>query len=174
MAPRSAVPASPSRSTRPQLGTTSSSRRYKEEIVDIGERATSSCSPARRLLYKPGIRCDATRQYGPIAEEVDELAPGLVARDRDGRIETVRYPLVNAMLLRVKSRRMIDELRAGRAELLKHEAMDPEVVPPDREASNVTPLSPEQEVARDEPSRGRGRTSGQAFDAGMAGRAPSS
>ena len=97
-----------------QLGTTSSSRRYKEEIVDIGEESDvlMQLRPVA-YFYKPEYDSSRTRQYGLIAEEVDEVAPGLVARDKDGRPETVRYPLVNAMLLNEvqKSRRMIDELR---------------------------------------------------------------
>ena len=105
-----------------RLGTTSSSRRYKEDIVDIADE-----SDVLMLLrpvsyfYKTEYDETRTRQYGLIAEEVAELAPGLVALDKDGRIETVRYPLVNAMLLNEvqKSRRLIDELRADRAELLR-------------------------------------------------------
>jgi hypothetical protein len=100
-----------------QLGTTSSSRRYKEEIVDIaGESDVLMKLRPVAYFYKPEYDPTRTRQYGLIAEEVDELAPGLVARDANGRVETVRYPLVNALLLNEvqKSRRMIDELRAER------------------------------------------------------------
>jgi hypothetical protein len=42
---------------------------------------------------------DSPIQYGLIAEEVAEVAPELVARDKDGEIETVYYDKVNAMLL---------------------------------------------------------------------------
>jgi hypothetical protein len=38
-------------------------------------------------------------QYGLIAEEVADIAPDLVARNKDGEIETVYYDKVNAMLL---------------------------------------------------------------------------
>jgi hypothetical protein len=34
-----------------------------------------------------------------VAEEVATVDPNLVARDKDGQIETVRYTAVNAMLL---------------------------------------------------------------------------
>jgi hypothetical protein len=42
---------------------------------------------------------DSPMQYGLIAEEVAEVAPDLVARNRDGQIETVFYDKVNALLL---------------------------------------------------------------------------
>jgi hypothetical protein len=105
-----------------QLGTTSSSRRYKEEIVDIaGESDVLMKLRPVAYFYKPEYDPTHTRQYGLIAEEVEELAPGLVARDANGRVETVRYPLVNALLLNEvqKSRRMLDELRAERDTLVQ-------------------------------------------------------
>ena len=40
-----------------------------------------------------------TPQFGLIAEEVAEVNPDLVVRDKDGEIYTVRYDAVNAMLL---------------------------------------------------------------------------
>jgi hypothetical protein len=38
-------------------------------------------------------------QFGLIAEEVAEVYPDLVARSADGQIETVRYQLLDSMLL---------------------------------------------------------------------------
>jgi hypothetical protein len=38
-------------------------------------------------------------QYGLIAEEVAEVYPDLVARSADGQIETVKYQLLDPMLL---------------------------------------------------------------------------
>jgi hypothetical protein len=38
-------------------------------------------------------------QYGLIAEEVAEVMPDLVARSADGQIETVKYPLLDPLLL---------------------------------------------------------------------------
>ena len=42
---------------------------------------------------------DATPQFGLIAEQVAEVNPDLVVRDKNGEIYTVRYDAVNAMLL---------------------------------------------------------------------------
>jgi hypothetical protein len=38
-------------------------------------------------------------QYGLIAEEVADVYPDLVARSADGQIETVKYQLLDSMLL---------------------------------------------------------------------------
>ena len=56
----------------------------------------------------------STPQFGLIAEEVAEVNPDLVVRDKDGEIYTVRYEAVNAMLLNelLKEHRTVNELRA--------------------------------------------------------------
>ncbi len=52
-----------------------------------------------------------TPQFGLIAEEVAEVNPDLVVRDKDGEIYTVRYDQVNAMLLNefLKEHRKVEE-----------------------------------------------------------------
>jgi hypothetical protein len=82
-----------------QLGTTSSSRRVKRDIEDMGDTTGTilSLHPVRFRYYAHGP--DSPRQYGLIAEEVAEIAPDLVARNKDGEVETVYYDKVNAMLL---------------------------------------------------------------------------
>src|SRR4029077_17855872 len=51
-------------------------------------------------------------QFGLIAEEVAEVNPDLVARDKDGKPYTVRYDQVNAMLLNefLKEHRKVEQL----------------------------------------------------------------
>ena len=49
--------------------------------------------------YKKEIDVTQSLDYGLVAEEVATVDPNLVARDKDGQIETVRYTAVNAMLL---------------------------------------------------------------------------
>ena len=56
------------------------------------------------LALKPvtfHYKSDATNtpQFGLIAEEVADVNPHLVARDKNGEVYTVRYEQVNAMLL---------------------------------------------------------------------------
>jgi hypothetical protein len=85
-----------------KLGTVFSSRRYKEDIADIGD-ASSGLMKLRPVSfhykqeYSHGPR---TVQYGLIAEEVAEVYPDLVQYDpKTGQPESVYYHLVNAMLL---------------------------------------------------------------------------
>jgi len=85
-----------------QLSTVSSSRRYKEDIEDMGD-ASSGLMNLRPVTfhYKPEYsKGPRTIQYGLIAEEVAEVYPGLVQYDlKTGQPQTVYYHLVNAMLL---------------------------------------------------------------------------
>jgi hypothetical protein len=60
--------------------------------------------------YKKEIDVAQSLNYGLLAEEVAAVDPNLVACDKDGQIETVRYTAVNAMLLNefLKACRQID------------------------------------------------------------------
>ena len=49
--------------------------------------------------YKEELDPDHVPQFGLIAEEVEKVNPDLVARDEDGKIMSVRYEAINAMLL---------------------------------------------------------------------------
>jgi hypothetical protein len=84
-----------------QLGTVSSSRRFKEEIRDMGE-ATERLLQLRPVLfrYKPEVQSGARPlEYGLIAEEVAEIFPELVVHDEEGKPFTVKYHLLSSMLL---------------------------------------------------------------------------
>jgi hypothetical protein len=83
-----------------QLGTATSSRRVKEDIREIAEESDGlmRLRPVA-FRYKPQIDPTGLAQYGLIAEEVADVYPELVVYDREGRPETVRYHLVNALLL---------------------------------------------------------------------------
>ncbi|PYJ20732.1 MAG: hypothetical protein DME99_09280, partial [Verrucomicrobia bacterium] len=84
-----------------QLGTQPppSSRRFKKEIkpMDQTSEAILGLKPVT-FRYKSDP-ADAGPQFGLIAEEVAEVNPDLVMRDKTGEIYTVRYEAVNAMLL---------------------------------------------------------------------------
>ena len=53
-----------------------------------------------------------TAQFGLIAEEVEKVSPDLVARDAEGKVFTVRYEAVNAMLLNefLKEHKKVEDL----------------------------------------------------------------
>jgi Chaperone of endosialidase len=83
-----------------QLGVASSSRHVKTDIREIAGES-DGLMRLRPVAFKYQAQIDPTglTQYGLIAEEVADVYPDLVAYDRDGRPETVRYHLVNALLL---------------------------------------------------------------------------
>ena len=83
------------------LGTMASSKRFKDDVVDMGE-ASSLLMKLRPVTFhyksdqNPKGR---TLQYGLIAEEVLEVAPELIAYTADGEIYTVMYQHLPPMLL---------------------------------------------------------------------------
>lgn len=95
-----------------QLGTITSSQRFKHGIVDMGAESDvlMKLRPVA-FYYKPDLDETQTRQYGLVAEEVAQVAPQLVVFDKNGVPQTVRYHFVNAMLLNEvqKQRQIIEE-----------------------------------------------------------------
>ena len=84
-----------------QLGTLTSSLRFKEYVRDMGD-TTSDLLKLRPVtfFYKPEYeKGPRTPQYGLIAEEVEQVFPQLVAYDSDGKPYTVRYQYLAPMLL---------------------------------------------------------------------------
>ena len=84
-----------------QLGTVSSSRRFKEDIADMGAASHDlmRLHPVTFRYKKPFADGSKPIQYGLIAEEVAEVYPDLVAHSADGQIETVKYQVLDSMLL---------------------------------------------------------------------------
>jgi hypothetical protein len=84
-----------------QLGTMNSSRRYKEDIQDMGD-ASSRLMQLRPVTFRykqPYAGGGKPIDYGLIAEEVEAVYPDVVAHSADGQVETVQYQKVNTMLL---------------------------------------------------------------------------
>jgi hypothetical protein len=81
-----------------QLGTTSSSRRFKKAIKPIAKASEAVLGLNPVTFHYNSDKTD-TPQFGLIAEEVAEVNADLVVRDEKGEIYTVRYDAVNAMLL---------------------------------------------------------------------------
>jgi trimeric autotransporter adhesin len=83
-----------------KLGVFLSARRFKTDIADMG--AGSEALLALRPVtfhYKPELDKTGIAQFGLVAEDVAKVNPDLVTRDRDGKLQTVRYEAVNVMLL---------------------------------------------------------------------------
>jgi Chaperone of endosialidase len=99
-----------------QLGTISSSARFKKEIKPM-DKASEVILALRPVTFH--YKSDKTNrpEFGLIAEEVAEVNPDLVVHDESGEIYTVRYDAVNAMLLNefLKEHRKVQELEANAA-----------------------------------------------------------
>jgi hypothetical protein len=83
-----------------QLGTATSSRRFKDEIKPMAEAidALYALRPVT-FRYKKEIDPQRIAQFGLVAEDVEAVNSDLVVRDKDGKPYSVRYEQVNAMLL---------------------------------------------------------------------------
>jgi hypothetical protein len=96
-----------------QLGTISSSRRFKNEIKAM-DKASESILALKPVAFHYKSDATNTQQFGLIAEEVAEVNPALVVPDENGEIYTVRYDAVNAMLLNefLKEHHKVENLEA--------------------------------------------------------------
>jgi hypothetical protein len=103
-----------------QLGTVSSSSRYKTDIQPI-EQASESILALKPVTFRYKVHKDTMPNFGLIAEDVAKINPDLVIYDADGNPFTVRYDAVNAMFLNefLKEHCVVQEQKATIAEL-KH------------------------------------------------------
>ena len=64
--------------------------------------------------YEKELDADGIPQLGLVAEDMEKVNPDLVACDKDGRLYTVRYEAVNAILLNefLKEHRKNEEQQA--------------------------------------------------------------
>ncbi len=94
-----------------KLGTINSSRRFKEKIKPMGQasEALLALKPVT-FHYKKEIDPERVPQWGLVAEDVEEVNRDLVVRDKEGKVNTVRYEAINAMLLNefLKEHRKVD------------------------------------------------------------------
>jgi len=100
-----------------------SSQRYKHDIKPLAttSEALYALKPVSFRLKK---EFDATQAlgFGLIAEEVEKVDSALVYRNAKGQVESVRYEMVNAMLLNefLKEHQTVQELKSA---AVKQEAM---------------------------------------------------
>ena len=102
-----------------KLGTTTSSKRFKEDIKPM-DKASEAVLALRPVIfrYKKEIDPEGISQFGLVAEDVQKLNPDLVVRDQEGKPYSVRYDQVNAMLLNefLKEHRKVQKLETNDAE----------------------------------------------------------
>jgi trimeric autotransporter adhesin len=129
-----------------QLGYAPSSRRYKQDIEPMNKasQAILALKPVS-FRYKKKIDPAQMRGFGLIAEEVDRVDSDLVARNRQGQPESVRYEYINAMLLNefLKEHRRVGELEKGMAALtaqIKEQAEEIQMVRAQIEVDQPRPV----------------------------------
>jgi len=81
-----------------QLGITLSSRKFKHNIEDMG-KISEKILQLRPVTFIYNNNESDMQEFGLIAEEVDEIFPAIVARDKEGLPYTVRYHLLPILLL---------------------------------------------------------------------------
>ena len=69
--------------------------------------------------YKKEIEPSGISQFGLVAEDVEALNPDLVVRDKEGKVNSVRYEAINAMLLNefLKEHQKVKKLEVTVADL---------------------------------------------------------
>ena len=130
-----------------QLGTTSSSRRFKTEIKPM-DKASESILALKPVSFRYKVHENTTPQFGLIAEEVAKVNPDLVIYGSDGKPYTVRYDAVNAMLLNefLKEHRTVQEQKATIAQLEK--GMKTVIARLEEQASQIQKVSARIEVTK--------------------------
>jgi hypothetical protein len=97
-----------------QLGVAPSSQRFKADIrpMDKASETILALKPVS-FHYKQEVDPEGIPQFGLVAEEVEKVNPALVVRDAEGKVFTVRYEAVNAMLLNefLKEHRKVQDLQ---------------------------------------------------------------
>ena len=98
-----------------ELGTTPSSQRFKADIKPM-DKASEAILALKTVTfhYKRELDPDGIPQFVLVAEQVEKVNPALVVRDAEGKVFTVRYEAVNAMLLNefLKEHRTVQKLEA--------------------------------------------------------------
>jgi hypothetical protein len=133
-----------------QLGTAASSERFKKDIspMDRSSEAILRLKPVT-FHYKTDSR--ATAQFGLIAEDVEKVNPDLVVRDTEGKVFSVRYDAVNAMLLNefLKEHCKVQDLEATVAQ--QHKGMEVLAAQLKEQASQIQKVSAQLELNKPAP-----------------------
>ena len=83
-----------------QLGTVSSSKRYKENIKDMSDM-TKIISRLRPVEFNYKKHTAIDKQYGLIAEEVEHIWPEMMVYDAQGNPDTLKYQFLAPVLLKI-------------------------------------------------------------------------
>jgi hypothetical protein len=109
-----------------KLGTVASSRRFKHDIKPM-DKSSQGILALKPVTFRYKTDPKSTPCFGLIAEQVAEVNPDLVVRDKEGKPYTVRYDQVNAMLLNeflkehkafIQEKRKVEKLEATVGDLM--------------------------------------------------------
>ncbi len=135
-----------------QLGVAPSSARFKDAIkpMDKASEAILALKPVT-FRYKKEIDPKSIPQFGLVAEDVEKVNPDLVARDEQGKVYTVRYEAVNAMLLNefLKEHQKVQKLEAALAAI--NERLKEQDVKIDKVNAKVELTKPAPQMVVDNP-----------------------
>jgi hypothetical protein len=100
-----------------KLGTMTASTRFTDEIKPM-DKVSEAILTLKPVTFRYTQEIDPKRsipQFGLIAEEVEKVNPELVGRDEKGKVYSVRYDAVNAMLLNefLKEHRKVEKLETS-------------------------------------------------------------
>ena len=91
-----------------QLGTVVSSRRFKENIAPMSEESVNALCALEPVAFSYKSDTEHKKQFGLIAEQVEEVLPELVVYDQDGKPYSVAYHVLPSMLLALVQRQQKD------------------------------------------------------------------
>ena len=135
-----------------QVGVAPSSARFKDEIkpMDKASEAILALKPVT-FRYKKELDPEGIPQFGLVAEQVAKVNPDLVAHDAKGKPYTVRYEVVNAMLLNefLKEHRKVQELEATVAQ--QHKGMEVLAAQLKEQALQIQKVSAQLELSTSAP-----------------------
>jgi hypothetical protein len=66
--------------------------------MDKASEAILALKPVT-FRYKKEVEPNGAIQFGLVAEDVEKVDPDLVVRDKEGKVNTVRYDQINSMFL---------------------------------------------------------------------------
>jgi hypothetical protein len=139
-----------------QLGTVSSSRRFKHDIEPM-DKTSDAILALKPVTFHYKSDSTNTPQFGLIAEDVAAVNPDLVVRDK-GEIYTVRYDAVNACLLNefLKEHKKVEAQQASIAELkstvaLQQKGMEVLTAQLKEQAAQIQKVSAQLETSKPAP-----------------------
>ena len=129
------------------LGFMVSTRRAKHDIQPM-DKSSEKLYGLKPVTFKYKNDKKGTTQFGLVAEDVAEVAPDLVLRDKEGQPETVRFEQINAMVLNefLKEHRKVEEQQASISQLKSE--MQTMVAQLKEQAAQIQKVSAQLEVSK--------------------------